>query len=328
MPDIEIETPINPKEIEANLKGDYNLSAESSELSRAASGTTELSEYPEEDYIQENQDSTLSRPQRRIVILIACTVFLFSTILFFPKDKLLNYYLAKYIEDIPLSYSKIRLNVWTASQVHNIEYLPSPQMNIKADKATWHGSLWDLQRKDLNGELSFSRLFLNLNALELFFPEFRMNFEIKNVKTAPYLWNAYLESQTKSMKILDLELPALEALPIAPQDIKIRSFFMKLIINEKKLYFDRVQLKSDIFDIRLDGYASLREKLSQSQLRASVCLKPDSKLEQNNNALFGFYLLAGGSIEGELCIALRGSFENPVWNIISKEPVPSSSTDI
>ncbi|GIX40975.1 MAG: hypothetical protein KatS3mg129_0708 [Leptospiraceae bacterium] len=128
----------------------------------------------------------------------------------------------------------------------------------------------------------------------------------------PSLWSGEIYGKAKEIYFEELWGPLRTfSLPDEQRILKNLDFYVQL--NKGNFSIRKFNVKSVLFDISLNANGSFSnsiETIENSTINGKVCLKPNDKLEELNPFIYNIYLGAGGSLGGELCFTLKGTFSN------------------
>ncbi|MBI3396461.1 MAG: type II secretion system protein GspN [Spirochaetia bacterium] len=243
-----------------------------------------------------------------VAVLVAFIVFSF---VFLPYELVIRYTLEKYSRFVRIEFTSLKLNLIGDDEISGFRMVLPDGTAFAADSVTSGLKYRDLLAGGAQGSVLMTGVGFSMGNVVFRIGTIDLGLGIQNATSA--LDQLSGDINLRAGKVEVRKLP--ENLPIAvqPGDIKISSVVIRMKIGEGRVNLEGTNLKSNLFDIRVTGGARLSGPIGQAVMAAKVCLKPAKDLETENNAMFGYYTMSGGTGGGELCLGMKGTLSQPTF---------------
>ncbi len=303
-----------------------DLMQESSEGTKNQDKDQAKDSLPTYDGSEDEQELyKLNDKQKWQISGVIATIFLVSTLLFFPYGKVLRYLFVSSVQGLPLSYGKLELSILGSSFIENITYQSPIGVSLVANQLRLDIPLIQFVSDNPNGFMQVSRVYLHSDFLTVSAEKLNIDMDIENLSLPFSKWRGAITLDAKRSRIEELNVKALQSAGINFSAMDVQKFNLKLVFDQSGIKFDDSQLISDLFAIKLRGITYVSENVTDSRLDGELCLKPAVDLEEKSSNLMGVYLLAGGTPGGELCLKIKGKLSKPDFQ---KPALPQAAPEV
>ncbi len=271
----------------------------------------ELEKEEKEEAIESSQDDSKLTLQQKIILFVSgFIIYLLFLILLFPYSQFIRYYLGKNIIDVKIDYSELIGGIISPTRIKEF-YVSSNQFNFNGDEIILKINLLELIKQKIITNLFLDKGYLQYN--EFRGNLFNLNFEINldHFITRPLSeWTGSLNLQLKSLQ-LEKSFGLLKPIITDPSQLEIKNLNTKIIIEKGNFKITKLEFDSALFKVNLIANGSLKNQLETSSIKGEICLIPAQNLEEINPTIYNFYITAGGSSGGKLCLKIDGTFNQP-----------------
>lgn len=285
--------------------------------------------------LEEEEEHRLTFRQKLIAAAVTAVSFLVFFVLFLPYGDIIRYSLGRARSAIAIDYTELDLSLFGADTASGLRVtLPGGAANLDAAQASstlsWRGLLTGSPR----GVLQLSDVQYSAQGLSLKAGQAALDLSLSGVSGPANRWEGEATLAAGNIVFDTAPLPALPMVEIRPEDLAIKALRLRLQFRAGTVSFDNSSLTSDLFTARLSGAGRLGQALGGTNLDAQLCLTPSPQLESKNESLYQAYLLAGGSMGGELCVKITGPLANPQFanasagtlNTMPGAPLPGAAS--
>lgn len=296
----------------------------------APTGGEEDSPLPEEE-----EEHRLTFRQKLIAAAVTAVSFLVFFVLFLPYGDIIRYTLGRARSAVAIDYTELNLSLFGADTASGLRVtLPGGAANLDAAEANsslgWRGLLTGSPR----GVLQLNDVQYSAQGLAVKAGQAALDLSLSGVNGPANRWEGEATLAAGNITFDSSPLPALPMVEIRPEDLAIKALRLRMQFRAGTVSFDNSSLTSDLFTARLSGAGRLGQAFAATNLDAQVCLVPSPQLESKNESLYRAYLLAGGSMGGELCVKITGPLANPQFanasagslNTMPGAPLPGATT--
>jgi len=269
-----------------------------------------------------DESDTRLTPRQRVWAFSAGAIsFVVFLIVLFPFEGILRSSLQKRLApDVKLEFTSMQLGLLGQTKVEDLS-VQSGNFQLEADSLVADLKKWSLLRLAPKGMVRLNGGNFAVGSLSAAFKSLDVNLDMSSLDAPASDWEGTI--QIRLDKVEPEQLPdLLSSLPISADELTIQRLSLPLQFRRGRLDFNQSQLQSPLFTIRLEGGGKVGASLFDTSLDGKICLKPVDDLEVKNEAMFGFYIMAGGSAGGELCMRLSGMLSSPNFDKI--EPPPAA----
>ncbi len=276
-------------------------------VSEAAPAGDEDAPLPEEE-----EEHRLTFRQKLIAVAVTAASFVVFFVLFLPYGDIIRYSLGRARSAVAVDYAELDLSLFGADTATGLRVtLPGGAANLDAAAAnstlSWRGLLTGSPR----GVLQLTDVQYAAQGLALKAGQAALDLSLNGVNGPANRWEGEATLAAANISFDSSPLPALPMVEIRPEDLAIKALRLRLQFRAGTVSFDNSNLTSDLFTARLSGAGRLGQTFGATSLDAQLCLVPSQQLESKNESLYQAYLLAGGSMGGELCVKITGPLANP-----------------
>tara|TARA_Y100001937_G_scaffold122287_2_gene182602 strand:- start:142912 stop:143910 length:999 start_codon:yes stop_codon:yes gene_type:complete len=269
-----------------------------------------LLEEPGQELDDDFEETTLTGQQKIWIGVSVAVSFLVFFVALFPLDILVRRALQDPQMGMQADFAALNLNAFGSDEIQGFQFragnfsISSPQVE---SSVSWMGLL----RDDLDGVITLGGPFdLQAGDVSLTGTSALLRLNLPDAMVQPAsTWVGDLELELKAVRFNSL--PSGIPLPLSPGDLEVRQGRIKMRFDGGGVDFDDSSLQTNLFTISLNGRGDIRGNLASMQLRSRICLQPVSDLQNENRAIYDFYIAFGGAGGGKLCFKLEGNLSNP-----------------
>lgn len=259
----------------------------------------------------EEDKQGLSLKKKLKIISTIFASFIICGILFFPYQKIINYYFFKLINQNALGVGETDLSIMGISHLSNLNYTVNETTGIEATKVAINIPLLSFITNSLDGTVQFNDIYFYSKYASFIAKKAVIVLDLNDFSLPVNEWQGKININVTGLDGVKLKIPQLEPLGIDLNEIKINKIVLKLSFDESKLAFDGSEMTSNYFDLKLKGHTHLSQNFSKSRLKNHICITPKPNLETLNPALMGILLAGGASVGTEMCFKLNGTPSKP-----------------
>lgn len=263
----------------------------------------------------EEELGKLSFKQKVFVFLTVVLSFVVFSFVLVPYDLVLReFVLSRFSKMAKVDFSALDINLFSEDEVSNLSVALPNGSSIRAEQVISGLKYRSLISEQLQGAVTLSAVAVNLSGLGFETSTLQTNFDLANITAAMARWSGRVSVITGRLEFQRLPGFLSAALPL--DDLVVQSLNLNLRMTRGRLNYNDSVIRTNFFQVNLDGDGRLARDFLSSTLNGKLCLKPAQNLEEKNKMLFDFYTLAGGSLGGELCLGLKGTLKAPNYKPI------------
>ena len=264
-------------------------------------------ELPEDDF----ETVSLTGTQKLWIAAATLASFFLFTVYLMPYDLILRYFIAQYAGPVRIDFLKFEPGLIGPHMIEELKVQVPNGTFIEAETVESGLATRDLLSNRARGTIRAEELDLSTAMVAGQIGEADLALDLRNIGGGLAQMQGSMALKTGFIKLS--KLPETLPLPITAEDIRIKQLNLRMRANRGNLNFDGSSLQSNLFNVTLRGGGRTAGGLASLNLNARVCIKPDSRLEETNPDIFGYFTLLGGSgaAGGEKCLDLTGSLAAP-----------------
>ena len=269
---------------------------------------TDTEEIIEEEY----KEIELTWNKKIILIVTGILFYLIFLFIFFPYSTFIRYIITNYVQAIKVDYSELEWDFPFIIVIKDLYLSNDAGILITGDSLRFETGLWDVINLKLKGNISVSSSNLKIKEINTRLKGLKLNLTLDNSISdlnTPSKLNGVISTKMNEIYFEELWGP-LKAFSLPEEQRRIKNIDINIQIENGKFSIRKLNFNSELFDANLTANGSLASSLENSSVNGKICFKPNPKLEELNPILYNLYITAGGSLGGEFCIKLEGSFSN------------------
>jgi len=276
----------------------------------------ELLDFPleEDEEEEETEKSVLSGREKMVVSVTVFVTFLLFSFFFLPYELILGSVVNRVIAPARISFSSFDFNLFSGEEISNFSF-SSPGMNFRTRGLLLDVGYMALASGSLKGDIS-------LSSPELHFADSRVDAKMINGKFDLVGINRSLRELQGKLELqaagIDLSSLNLQTIPIPLNELTIKSILLKGEFQTGFFQIGQWSIVTDVFLISISGKIYPGGIPSASRLDNRLCIRPAKGPGVEEHPLYGYYMMQGGTPDGELCLKIGGTLQAPSF-------VPESS---
>jgi len=269
-------------------------------------------EEEKEELEEEYKEIELTWNKKIVLIVTGILFYLIFLFIFFPYSTFIRYILTNYVQAIKMDYSELEWDFPFIIVIKDLYLSNDAGTLITGDSVRLETGLWDVINLKLKGNISVSSSNLKIKEINTRVKGLKLNLKLDNSisdLSSPSKLNGDITTKMNEIFFEELWGP-LKAFSLPEEQRSMKDLDIFIQIENGKFSVRKFNFKSELFDANLTANGSLASSLENSTINGKVCFKPKPKLEELNPVIYNLYITAGGSLGGEFCIKLEGSFSN------------------
>lgn len=257
----------------------------------------------------------LTKTNKIILIIIGFLTYVLFLLLLLPYSNLVKGFLKNHFKEYQIEFSNLDLGIISPIIINNLYFSNQSNIVLTSETLTLKINFFSLLlSKRIESEVFSSSGSIKISEFNINVKNLNSKIQLENYETPLEKWSGSIIFQVRNVELLELFGP-LKNVNLPEDQREIRNFKVQIVLDRGNYSSKAFQLDSELFQIKGSMAGNLSSRIPDTTVSGKICLVPNQNLEEKNPFLYSFYLSAGGSLGGELCIKLSGSIADLKFNV-------------
>ncbi len=261
---------------------------------------------------EEISEIKLTGTQKILLIVIGVVFYFLFVLLFFPYSSFIRYLISK------IDYTELNID-FNSILLKDLYFTNEKDIFFTTDAINIKTKLWNLINKKIDANVILNSGSIKIKEINSGFKNMDLIIKIDNSYDEPLSrWSGEVILRFKEISLEDL-WGILKNFSLPEEQKLIKNLNIRITLDKGNYSIKNFTFDNPLFKIQIMGNGTLSNTIENSTVNGSLCLMPDSNIEEKNPAIYGIYLSAGGSLGGQLCIGIEGNLSN-IKFLVNKNP--------